>query len=90
MTQSSWLISFKERQAKADVDDVERIAESLADVVSGNVEEVKNEELEELVWKSRLLCSSPPSQLARQLHSEKRVKNSCFFANFSDHLVLCV
>ena len=83
MTQSSWLTSFKERQAKADVDDVERIAaESLADVVSGNVEEVKNEELEELVWKSRLLCSSPSSQLARQLHSEKRVKTAVFLPIF--------
>ena len=70
MTQSSRLISFKERQEKADVD---RIAESLADVVSVDEEEVSKEELEELVWKSRLLCSSPPSsQLARQLHSEEK------------------
>ena len=69
MTQSSRLISFKERQEKADVD---RIAESLA-VVSVDEEEVSKEELEELVWKSRLLCSSPPSsQLARQLHSEEK------------------
>ena len=87
MTQSSRLISFKERQEKADVD---RIAESLA-VASVDEEEVSKEELEELVWKSRLLCSSPSSQLARQLHSEaKRSIKALFFANFPDHLVLCV
>ena len=73
MTQSAWLISFKERQEKADGEDVDGITESLA-VVSGNEEEIEEEVKEgveeEFVWESRLLCSSPSAQLARQLHSE--------------------
>ena len=69
MTQSSWLISFKERQEKADGEDVDGITESLA-VVSDNEEEIEEEVKEGFVWESRLLCSSPSAQLARQLHSE--------------------
>ena len=73
MTQSSWLISFKERQEKGDGEDVDKIAESFA-VVRGGEEEMEEEIEEELVdLESKLLCSSPPPQLARHLHSKKTI-----------------
>ena len=85
VTQSAWLISLKERQEKVDgdvgkVEDVESLA-----VVSGNEEEVKEgveEEFEEEVCESRLLCSSPSPQLARQVHSENNSVKHQFLPAF--------
>ena len=70
-TQISWLISFKERQEKADGEDANKVeeVESLAEV--SDKEEVVEEEL--VCESSRLFCSSPSSQLARQLHSTNKL-----------------
>ena len=82
--QSSWSISFKARQEKTDGGE-------------GDDDVVGKEEVEELVWERRLICSSPLPQVARQLHSEKRATMHWTFyikeykrLFLVDHLVLCL
>ena len=70
-----------DREDVSKVEDVESLAvvsDDEEEVKEGVVEEVK----EEVIWESRLLCSSPSPQLARQLHSENKIIKRQFLPVF--------